>query len=268
MRLDLTALFGTGRPLIGMVHLRALPGAPAHRSMRDVLEAARRDAAALAEGGCNAIMVENFGDAPFFPGSVPPETVAGITVAAAAVREAVSLPLGINVLRNDAPAALGIAVATGAAFIRVNVLTGGMYTDQGWIEGRAHEVLRSRAALRADVAILADVLVKHAAPPPGTHAAAAARDLWHRGGADALIVTGAATGEAVDVARLEAVRRAVPDAPILAGSGVTAANAAEVLRHANGAIVGSAVQREGRAGAGVEVERVRAVVAAFRRASA
>lgn len=263
-RLDPRDIFGTDRPLIGMVHLRPLPGAPGHESMDQVLEAARRDAAVLTEGGFDALMIENFGDTPFFPEVVPPETVAALTAAVLEVRRASSLPLGVNVLRNDARAALSIAHATGARFIRVNVHTGAMLTDQGWLNGRAHETLRLRTALRARIAILADVLVKHATPPAGLTAADAARDTWERGGADALIVSGAATGAATPLERLREVRAAVPDAPLLIGSGLTPQNARTLLAEADGAIVGSAVQQGGRAGAAADEARVRELIRAAR----
>jgi uncharacterized protein len=263
-RPDLRRLLGAEQFVIGMVHLPPLPGALGHAGMGAVLDAARRDAAALAGGGVHGVMVENFGDAPFFPDGVPPETVAALALAVAAAREACGLPVGVNVLRNDARATLGIAAASGAAFVRVNVHTGAMLTDQGWISGRAHETLRARAALGADVAILADVLVKHAVAPPGLTAGDAARDAWERGRADALVVTGAATGSAADLARLGEVRAAVPGALLLAGSGVTASSAAAIRAHADGAIVGSAFMAGGRAGQRVEGARVRELMASFR----
>jgi uncharacterized protein len=260
-RSDLKRLFGAPAPVIGMVHLPPLPGAPGFASMRAVLETARRDAAALAEGGVHGIMVENYGDVPFLPGPVPPETVAALALAVAEAQRAAGVPVGVNVLRNDARAALGIAAATGAPFLRVNVHTGAMLTDQGWIEGRAHETLRARRALGHDVAILADVLVKHAVPPAGLTATDVARDLWERGGADGLIVTGVATGSAADAGRLREVRTAAPDAPLLLGSGLTADNAADLWPLCDGAIVGSAFMRDGRAGAGVDRDRVKRLLA-------
>ena len=248
--------------VIGMVHVLPLPGSPRWAgSMAAVLERARSDAAALAEGGADALIVENFGDVPFHPGDVPPETVAALTLAAAAAAEA-GLPVGINVLRNDAAAALGIAAAVDASFIRVNVHTGGMVTDQGWITGRAHETLRSRERLRPDTALLADVLVKHATPPHGLTIADAARDTWDRGLADALIVSGPGTGRAASLADLEAVRGAVPRAHLLVGSGVTEETVAQLLDLADGVIVGTALERDGVPGGPVEVERVRRLVRA------
>src|SRR5690606_17653797 len=117
-----------------------LPGAPRHTgSMEAVFDRARADATALAEAGFDGIIVENFMDSPFHPGPVPPVTVAAMTSAVGAVREVTDLPVGVNVLRNDGAAALAIAAVTGALFVRINVHAGSMWTDQGLIEGRAHE---------------------------------------------------------------------------------------------------------------------------------
>lgn len=266
-RLDLERACGSARPIIGMVHLPPLPGAPGHGGMDAVLARARADAAALQRGGVDAIMVENFGDTPFHPGRVPPATCAALALAVAEVRRVAAMPVGVNVLRNDALTALAIAAAAGATFIRVNVHTGAMLTDQGWIQGMAHDTVRERERLAPHVAILADVMVKHAVPPAGLAAAAAARDTWERGRADGLIVTGAATGAATDAGRLREVRAAVPDAPIIIGSGVSAGNAAELLRLADGAIIGSAIMQDGRAGAGIDEERLATVMAAVRAAT-
>src|SRR5688500_10743558 len=146
-REQFAARFGR-RAVFGMVHLLPLPGAPLWGgSMDELIEAATRDAKAIFEGGCDGVVVENFGDRPFFPTRVPPETVAAMARVVAEVGRAVTLQIGVNVLRNDAHSALAIASATGAAFIRVNVHTGAMVTDQGIIEGTAAETLRLRASL-------------------------------------------------------------------------------------------------------------------------
>src|SRR5207247_275251 len=128
-----------------------------------------------------AMLVENFGDAPFFPGPVPPETVAAISVCAGAVVGACAgAVVGINVLRNDARAAIAICAATGARFVRVNVHAGAAVTDQGLVEGRAFETLRERARLAPGVAILADAHVKHATPLGNESLGEAVRDLLQR----------------------------------------------------------------------------------------
>ena len=170
----------------------------------------------------------------------------------------------LSCVRNDAHAALAIAAATRARFIRVNVHTGTMYTDQGVIEGQAAHTMRTRAALAPEVAILADVHVKHASPPPGSTLELAAKDTWHRGLADALVVSGSGTGEPTGGDDVRRIKTAVPGTPVLVGSGVTTDNAEGLLESADGAIVGSAAMVEGKAGGPIDPERARAVVEAAR----
>ncbi|MCJ7724893.1 MAG: BtpA/SgcQ family protein [Acidimicrobiia bacterium] len=249
--------------LIGMVHLGPLPVSPGYQgSLDEVVQAAIDDAAVLSDAGFDALLMENFGDAPFFADDVPDATVAAMTRAAVAVTGAAGLPLGINVLRNDGLAAVSIAAAVGAAFIRVNVLTGAMTTDQGPIIGKAAEIARLRTALGADIAIAADVMVKHAVPPPGLTLASAARDTWERGGANALVLSGGSTGDPVSPGDLEALRAAVPDAPILIGSGASAATVADLLSIADGVIVGTSIKVGGISTAPVDPRRAAALVAA------
>lgn len=251
------------RAVFGMIHLRPLPGAPLLASMDDVIEAALRDARAIAAGGCDGVVIENFGDRPFARGRVEAETVAAMTRVVAEIAREVRLPFGINVLRNDPLSALAIAAATGAAFIRVNVHTGAMVTDQGIIEGDAYATLRKRATLAPGVLIFADHLVKHAAPLGEADPMQSAKDLRLRGLADALIVTGSETGAAADPSRLAALRD-VLDAPLLAGSGVTADNAHHFTA-ADGAIVGTSIKHDGKVDAEVDRARVERIVNAFKR---
>ena len=228
------------------------------------MDRAVADARALTEAGFHGILVENFLDAPFHSGRVPPATVASMARAIHAVLSETERPVGVNVLRNDASAALSIAASTGARFVRVNVHTGAMWTDQGLVQGEADETLRLRAALDAPVAILADVHVKHATPPFGTDLAASAQDSWDRGLADALIVSGRSTGGPTDADALNAVKAAVPSAAVLIGSGLTRANAGTLLPLADGAIVGSSVMAAGRAGNGVDPDRANALMDSVR----
>ncbi|HEV7766745.1 MAG TPA: BtpA/SgcQ family protein [Thermoanaerobaculia bacterium] len=244
--------------VFGMIHLGALPGAPQFTSLDLVIERALRDARALLAGGCDGFVIENFGDRPFTRGRVEVETVAAMTRVITEVVNDVRLPFGVNVLRNDALSALAIAAATGASFIRINVHTGAMLTDQGIIEGDAYSTLRKRASLAPDVLIFADHLVKHATPLAAVDPMQSAKDLRLRGLADALIVTGSETGAAADPARLRTLRDAV-DAPLLVGSGLTASNARE-FADADGAIVGTSIQRDGI----VDAALVQAVVRAFK----
>jgi len=247
-----------------MVHLLPLPGAPLFAGSIDaVVDAALRDARAICDGGCDGLLFENFGDKPFYATRVEAVTIAAMTRVINDVVHAVRLPFGVNVLRNDPRAALAIAAATGATFIRVNVHTGAMFTDQGMIEGDAAETLRLRARIAPNVAIYADHFVKHAVPPAGIDAKQAARDLRQRGLADAIIISGAETGSAPDADRLRVVREVISDAPILIGSGLTDANA-DAFADADGAIVGTSIKRGGRVDDPVDRQRVERIVAAFK----
>lgn len=230
---------------VGMIHLEPLPGSPRWGGdMEQVLAAAVADAEALATAGFGAAMIENYHDVPFHPDRVPAETVAALTVAVEAVRRVhPDLSLGVNVLRNDVVSALGIAAATGAAFVRVNVHVGAQATDQGPISGTAWRTLRKRRELGVDVGIMADVRVKHARPLVDRPLAEEAQDLRLRGLADVVIVTGAATGSATDPGEVRVVREALPDCPVVVGSGVTEDTVGELLTVADGCIVGSFLQR-------------------------
>lgn len=252
--------------LVGMVHLPPLAGSPLFSgSMSRVLDTARSDAVALAEAGFGALMVENFGDAPFHADTVPPETVAAMTLAVSAVIEETGLPVGVNVLRNDVMSALGIAAATGAALVRVNVLTGTMFTDQGPIVGRAAHALRKRAEIAPEANIWADVMVKHATPPPGLDIRQAGLDTVERGLADAVIISGAGTGAEPDLDEARILREALPkDLRLVIGSGATPDNLALLTEVADSVIVGSATKREGDARNPVDPTRASRVVEAAR----
>ena len=263
----------TIHPIIGVVHLAPLPGtarAPerATDAMRVALDLALADARSLEAGGLDGIIVENFGDVPFHGERVPAATVAAMSAIARELRRVTRVPMGVNVLRNDANAALAIAAACGLDFVRVNVHAGAMLTDQGVLEGRAQETLAERRRLGAShVLVLADVMVKHAQPLAGTREALlpqVAEDTYRRGLADALIVTGAGTGKAAALGDVAAVRHAVPEAPVLVGSGVTDSTARSVLDVAHGAIVGTWFKRNGQLDQPVDAERVRAFVAGAR----
>jgi membrane complex biogenesis BtpA family protein len=253
-------LFEAGRKiLLGVVHLKPLPGSPRWGKTPDlekVLDLAVHDARAYEQGGADAVFIENFWDAPFTKGCVAPETIAAMAAAGRAIREAVKIPIGFNVLRNDALAGLALCAVCRGAFIRVNVHTGAMLTDQGIIEGNAYETLRSRARLCPEVLVFSDVHVKHAVPLGPWAIEDSARDAVERGLADALIVSGVGTGLATDVNDVERVRNACPAARILIGSGITAANAKDYLPFVDGCIVGSSLKRDGEVTKPVDARRV------------
>ena len=242
-----------------MIHLAALPGSPRSTlSLAGCLDAALRDAESLQAGGVDGVIVENFNDVPFRPGSVDPYTVAAMTHISLKVREQVSCRLGINVLRNDAQAALGIAAAVNAEFVRVNIHSGAMLTDQGGLTGSADRTLRTRRELGAEhIQIFADVLVKHAVPFGPLELEDAVEDAIVRGLADAIVVTGAATGKTTltdDVRRAANVAGRVP---VYVGSGISADNVMEFVPIAQGLIAGSWLKIEGDVRNRVDVERVR-----------
>jgi membrane complex biogenesis BtpA family protein len=240
-----------------MVHLLPLPGSPLYRGSLDrVITTAIGDAANLLEAGFPALMVENFGDSPFHASRVPPETVAAMTVAVMALRGEGAEHIGVNVLRNDAHSALGIAAATEASFIRVNVLTGTMYTDQGPIIGDAAALMRLRATLCPEVAVWADVLVKHATPPPGIDLARTAHDTVTRGLADAVIVSGSGTGSSPDLESVKMVWEAVPPGTrVVIGSGADTGNLADLTGFADTVIVGSSIKQGGDPGQPVDLAK-------------
>ncbi len=261
-------LFSKTPLLLGVVHLGPLPGSPRFGGDRtELLRAARSDAEALIGGGLDGLVVENFGDCPFHSDEVEPITVAEMAHIVANLRALVGPEpvLGVNVLRNDARAALAVAAAGGADFIRVNVHTGAMLTDQGWIEGRADQTLRARRRWEApQVKIFADVGVKHALRPPQFKIAEAAREAAGRGLADALIVSGVATGAPADLQELSTVVQAVPQTPVLVGSGADATSIASILEFAQGVIVGTSIKEGGEVSQPVDRERVQQLVAAAR----
>ncbi len=258
-------LFGVSKAFIGVVHLLPLPGSPRWGGdMKTVIDQAEEEAGMLEQGGVNGIIVENFGDVPFRTGRLDPETIAGMTVAVRQVQGLVKVPVGINMLRNDALSALAIAVVTGAKFIRVNVHYGVMAAEEGLIEGEAFQTMRRRRALAADVKILADVLVKHAVPLGPVDLGLMARETAERGLADGLIVSGAATGLETASFDVSVVRKAVPEGLVLVGSGVTEENISEVLEHADGAIVGTSLKEGGIVTNRVDPDRVGRMSEIFR----
>ncbi len=257
----LKALFGRQKPLIGMVHLAPLPGSPGYGgNFKKVLQLALEDAKHLAQGGMDGLLLENLGDAPYFPRRVEAISLAAMTEAATHLRR-FGLPFGINVLRNDARGALAVAEASGASFIRVNVHVGALATDQGILQGRSHETLRLR---RGRILVFADISVKHASPLVWADPAQEAKNLLSRGLSDALIVSGRETGHPVDRNLLRAVKEASEGAPVLIGSGISAKNLPSLLEIADGAIVGTALKQIGGIQSPVDPEKVRALIRAAR----
>ena len=245
----LLTLFGKPKPIIGVVHSRPLPGAPAYEGepMAAGYEYAVREAERYAAGGMDGVIVENHGDIPFAkPENIGPETAAVMAVMADRVGRAVGLPVGINVLANGAIIATAVAKAAGAAFIRVNQWANAYVANEGIIEGPAAKATRYRAWLHArGLKIFADVHVKH-----GAHAIVADRGIPELTrdaeffDADVVIVTGQRTGDSAKMEEIAAVKGATA-LPVVVGSGVDADNIADILSACDGVIVASSLKRDG-----------------------
>ena len=245
--MDLNQIFKTENPIIGVVHLLPLPTSVRWGgNLKAAIARAEREATALACGGVHGIIVENFFDAPFTKDRVDPAVVSAMSLIVQRLMNLVALPIGINVLRNDARSAMAIASCVNAAFIRVNVLTGVMATDQGLIEGQAHQLLRYRRELGSDVKILADVLVKHARPLGSPNLTTAVQETIERGLADGIILSGWATGSPPNLEDLELAKAAAGGTPVFVGSGADWENISTLMTAADGAIVASSLKRYGR----------------------
>jgi membrane complex biogenesis BtpA family protein len=255
------SVFGAGKVGMGVIHLAALPGSPGYGGdMGAIVSRAVAEAQALEKAGFGGLVVENYGDIPFCRDAVGPETVSAMALVIKAVCDRVGLPVGVNVLRNDARAALALAGVCGAAFIRVNVLVGAFVTSEGVIEGKPAEVMRLRGQMAPGCLVLADIMVKHGAPLAATGIKEQALDAAERGLADGVIVTGTRTGLPPDLddvrAAAEALRQGTRQVPVLVGSGAGPSNLDNLLEAADGVIVGSYLRKGGVAGAALDDGRV------------
>ncbi len=260
MELDFRNIFGPGKAAIAVVHLAPLPGSPGFGGNAVLIrDRALREAEALACAGFDGLIVENYGDIPFHKAGVEAETLEAMTSIVEAVKGAVNVPVGVNVLRNDYGAALAMAASCNCQFIRVNILVGAYVTPEGLIEGQPGRVLRMRMRYAPDVAIFADIRVKHAYPLAATAIDADALDAVERGKADWLIVTGSRTGSPPDPDEIRVVRHSLAEfgakTPVLIGSGINPANAEEFLRLSDGFIIGSYIRKGGRAGEDLDLEK-------------
>jgi membrane complex biogenesis BtpA family protein len=261
------SLFDGRKPLIGVIHVGALPGTPRSRAGVDELtDTAVREAAVYRDGGVDALMIENMHDAPYLRGSVGPEVVAAMAVVGRAVKSETKLPVGVQILAGANLEAIAVAHAAGLDYVRVEAYTFAHVADEGIIESSAAELLRFRRKIGADgVRVWADVKKKHA-----SHAITADVSLGETAAAvefmlgDAVIVTGSTTGEpprASDVREAKSHCRI----PVLLGSGVTVENVSEFYDTADGFIVGSYFKESGLWSNTVERARVERLVNAAQR---
>lgn len=230
--------FAQRPPILGLLHLPPLPGSSGDSGAFDALvERACHDASVFAAAGCDAVLLENASDGPFTTDTVPPATVAALTLIARAVLAEVPVPLGLSVLRNDAATAVSIAALTGAHLVRINLHTGLQVAAEGVLEGHAAETLRLRSLLGTDVLVLADLRPRYATLRSEVDLARAAHDAYYHGLADALILGGRRDRLAPRAEELAEVRAAVPDAPLLLATGLGDRTLALTLDSVDGAIL-------------------------------
>lgn len=239
--------FTVPKPVIGMIHIGALPGTPGNRaSLNQIVGQAVREAKIYRSAGLHGLIIENMHDTPYLKGSVGPEITAAMTAAARAVKAEARLPVGIQILAGANREALAVALAAELDFIRAEGFAFAHVADEGLIESCAADLLRYRKEMgAAKVRVWADVKKKHSShaitSDVGIGATAHAVEFL-RG--DAVIVTGSFTGDAASLDELEEVKKAV-SLPVFLGSGVNAENLSEFYALADGFIVGSDFKKEG-----------------------
>jgi len=261
------ALFGVTKPVIGMIHVAALPGTPAHHlPVSTIVDQAVAEARIYQAAGIDALLLENMHDLPYLPGRVGPEITAMMAVVGRAVKAATGLPCGVQILAAANREALAVALAAGLDFIRAEAFVFGHVADEGWLQAQAGELLRYRRQIGAEhIGIFTDIKKKHSA-----HAVTADVDLVETARAaaffrsDGLILTGVATGAPADPTAARAVRAAV-DLPILIGSGITPEQVPDFFDQVDGFIVGSYVKVGGHWSEAPDPERISRLMAAVSR---
>jgi hypothetical protein len=258
------SVFGVPRALLGVIHVSALPGTPGSRlSLGEIAEPAAAEARIYAAAGFHGLIIENTHDRPYLRGSVGPEIVAAMTVIGIEVRRAAKLPIGVQILAGANSAAMAVAHACGAQFVRVEGFVFAHVADEGLIESTAGELLRYRRAIGAErVRVFADIKKKHSA-----HAITADVDIAETAKAaeffqaDGVIVSGTSTGCPTDPNEVRVVSGAV-SIPTLVGSGVTPENM-EDFATADALIIGSSVKEGGLWFNRLDAERVRMLARKF-----
>jgi len=253
-------LFGTGKPIIAMLHARALPGRPRHDApagMKPILDALARDLGALQAAGVDGLLFCNEADLPYRL-QTGPETAAAMAALVGELNQEIHVPFGIDIVW-DPVASLAVARATGACFVR-EVFTGVYESDLG--------LMRPGIGAGAeDVAVFANVTPEFASPLGHRTTAERARGAVFLG-VDAILITGPITGLPTSIEELQTVKAAVPGTAVLASTGVTAGTIKRTLNTADGAIVGTHLKHDGVTWNPVDPVRAAAFMAAATRAKA
>jgi len=255
------------KPVIGMIHLQALPNTPNHQGLiSEIIEKALEEAVILQRAGIDAIMIENMHDTPYVKGEAAPEVVAVMSIAAYKIKQLTQLPCGVQVLAGANKSALAVAKAANLDFVRVEGFVFGHLADEGYIDACAGELMRYRRHLEAEgILVLTDIKKKHSA-----HALTADVDIVETAKAaaffrsDGVIVTGASTGQTADLDEIKAVKSKA-GLPILVGSGVSLENVEVYWLASDALIIGSYFKKDGHWANDLEEDRVRALMGEVRR---
>lgn len=252
------SVFGDTKPVIAMVHLGALPGSPlydAKLGLKGLISAARNDLDALQKAGVDAVMFGNENDRPY-AFKVDIASTATMAAIIGELKSEIRIPFGVNVLW-DPMSTIALAAATGASFVR-EIFTGTYASDMGPWTPDAGTSMRYRNSLdREDCAMLYNVSAEFAYSLDQRPLADRARSAVFSSIPDAILVSGAITGEAARMEDLEAVKKVLPDIPVLANTGVKHATVADVLKIADGCIVGSSLKIDGHTWNAVDPERAK-----------
>lgn len=252
------SVFGDKKPVIAMVHLGALPGAPlfdAKAGLEGLVEGARQDLKALQAAGVDAIMFGNENDRPY-EFKVDSASTATMAYVIGRLKSEITVPFGVNVLW-DPMSTIALSAATGAAFVR-EIFTGTYASDMGPWTPDAGAAMRYRDRLhRSDLAMLYNVSAEFADSVDRRSLADRARSAVFSSIPDAILVSGAITGEAAAMTDLESVKKVLPTTPVLANTGVKHATIADVLKIADGCIVGSSLKIDGDTWKAVDPERAK-----------
>ena len=250
--------FGSRKPISAMIHLAPLPGSPLYDragGMQKIVEDSARDIEALQEGGVDAVMFGNEGDRPYLL-KASPESLAAMAFAVGALKPLIKVPFGVNYLW-DPVATVGLAVASGARFAR-EIFTGVYDSDMGLWQPDAAAALRLRADCgRADLKLMYNINAEFAAPVGDRPIAARAKSAVFSSLADVILVSGPMTGEAVEAANLKVVKDALPDTPVFANTGVNLGNVGDILKVADGAVIGTHFKVDGNTWNPVDGARVK-----------
>ena len=261
------SLFSNPKPVIGVIHVGALPGTPnGTQGVAELVGSAIREARIYKDSSVDGVIIENMHDVPYLRGKVGPEIVAAMTAIATEVKNTCEVPLGIQILAGANIEAMAVAHAAGLDFIRAEGYAYAHVADEGLIQSSAAKLLRYRKLIGAErVQVWADVKKKHAA-----HAITADLTLGETAetvefmGADCVVVTGSATGKAPSVADVKEAK-AHCHLPVFLGSGISESNIAEFYQEADGFIIGSAFKRDGLWSNTIDAARVASFVKAVQR---